>query len=475
MRRWIRWAARLYPAAWRQRYGAEFDALLEDIRPQWRDGFDILRGALEAQMTTWSFWKLVGAVGVAGAILAGAVSVSMPNRYVSTAVMRMAQREGPGGPDDHTAEIQRMQRISRIQREILSRTSLAEIIQRPSLNLYRGERSRMPMEDIVENMRNRDIRIQVLDAPVAAGGSGPPAFAISFSYPDKLKAQAVVRALVTRFTEQNETAMRRMAQEKAGAPAGETLEVLDPPSLPEKPVSPNRLAFMACGLAAGLLIGVLAAVLRRRPVKWTLKIAGFAAAGFVVAGALSFLIPNRYISSAVMQITSRDPSDTQMAQRLQRIVQEVLSHNSLADIITQRPLDLYKKERARLPMEDVVQNMRNKDIRIQSLDMPAGRGQERRFPSAFLIQFACPDKYKAQAVVRELITRIFKQNVAAAQQAAREKAGVPAGETLEVLDPASLPERPASPNRLTLAALGFLAGLVLGGIMLRTRPRTAPA
>jgi hypothetical protein len=33
MRRWMRIIARLYPAGWRARYGDEFDALLEDVRP----------------------------------------------------------------------------------------------------------------------------------------------------------------------------------------------------------------------------------------------------------------------------------------------------------------------------------------------------------------------------------------------------------------------------------------------------------
>jgi len=42
MRTLIRWAARLYPATWRNRYGAEFEALLDDISPSLGDLCDVL-------------------------------------------------------------------------------------------------------------------------------------------------------------------------------------------------------------------------------------------------------------------------------------------------------------------------------------------------------------------------------------------------------------------------------------------------
>lgn len=52
MRTLIRWAARLYPATWRNRYAAEFDALLEDISPSLGDLFDVLADVLRVRMTT---------------------------------------------------------------------------------------------------------------------------------------------------------------------------------------------------------------------------------------------------------------------------------------------------------------------------------------------------------------------------------------------------------------------------------------
>ena len=52
MRTLLGWAAQLYPARWRNRYAAEFDALLEDISPTFGDLCDVLGDVLRARMTT---------------------------------------------------------------------------------------------------------------------------------------------------------------------------------------------------------------------------------------------------------------------------------------------------------------------------------------------------------------------------------------------------------------------------------------
>jgi hypothetical protein len=137
MRRAIRCAIRLYPAAWRERYGAEFEALLEEVRPGGRELRDILRGAMRMQMTVWNWRRTAGAFALAGAIVAGVIALRTPREYVSTTVMRVA--EGGAG------------RLQDAQIAAMSRTSLAQIIVRE--DLYHEERTRLPLEDIVMEMR----------------------------------------------------------------------------------------------------------------------------------------------------------------------------------------------------------------------------------------------------------------------------------------------------------------------------------
>lgn len=52
MRTLLRWAARLYPRKWRNRYADEFDALLDDISPTFGDLRDVLGDVLRVRMTT---------------------------------------------------------------------------------------------------------------------------------------------------------------------------------------------------------------------------------------------------------------------------------------------------------------------------------------------------------------------------------------------------------------------------------------
>jgi len=63
VRRLLHFLARLYPETWWHRYGAEFTALLEDIRPRWTDVVDVLKGGFMAWFT-WS--KFVGLLALAG-------------------------------------------------------------------------------------------------------------------------------------------------------------------------------------------------------------------------------------------------------------------------------------------------------------------------------------------------------------------------------------------------------------------------
>ena len=90
MRGLIRFLSRLYPTAWRERYGAEFAALLEDVEPDWRTPLDIVKGALEMRMGTWNLATISATTGLIGALVALGVSFVMPLRYASVAVVRIS-------------------------------------------------------------------------------------------------------------------------------------------------------------------------------------------------------------------------------------------------------------------------------------------------------------------------------------------------------------------------------------------------
>jgi polysaccharide chain length determinant protein (PEP-CTERM system associated) len=169
--------------------------------PDVEDYIDMLR-----RYRSW----LIGPM-FAGLVVAVVVAFLWPDTYVSTAVMRITPQQISDRLVPTVVNMQMQQRLQQMQQEILSRGSLSELIQRPSLDLYRKERQRYPMEDIVQDMRNK-IKINTVEVAGGGGGRIASAFTISFSYPDRFKAQAVVRELVTKFTEQNVTVQRNNAQ-----------------------------------------------------------------------------------------------------------------------------------------------------------------------------------------------------------------------------------------------------------------------
>ena len=154
------------------------------------DYIDIVR-----RHTSWILGPLF-----AGLVISCVVAFLLPNTYVSKAVMRISPAQISEALVPSTVTQQMNERIAQMQQEILSRTSLSELIQRPALNLYRRERDAQPLEDVIEQMRSRDIRVSIVN--LAGQGNRPAsAFQIEFAYPDRFKAQAVVQALITRFTE----------------------------------------------------------------------------------------------------------------------------------------------------------------------------------------------------------------------------------------------------------------------------------
>src|ERR1039457_4211599 len=188
MKTLVRGAARVYPAAWRARYGVEMEALLEDAGSGGGDLWDIVRGALFMQMTSLSFWKILAGCSLAGMLAAGTWAATRPNRYVSSAVMRVGA--GPAATDGEA----KWAALGRVQ-AVLSRSSLATIIIQQ--NLYAKERLRYPMEDVTQEMRNRHLRISVVDP-----GDGT-AFAVSFDNENPAAAQATVRAVVSSLAERH--------------------------------------------------------------------------------------------------------------------------------------------------------------------------------------------------------------------------------------------------------------------------------
>jgi polysaccharide chain length determinant protein (PEP-CTERM system associated) len=169
--------------------------------PDIEDYIDILR-----RYRSW----IVGPT-FAGLVIAVVAAFLWPDTFISTAVMRITPQQISERLVPSNISTQMAERLLAMQQQIESRTQLQELIQRPSLNLYPKERQRKPMEDVIDQMR-KAIKITILDTGAAQPQQKfASAFEISFSYADRYKAQAVVRELVSKFTEETNNQLRQQA------------------------------------------------------------------------------------------------------------------------------------------------------------------------------------------------------------------------------------------------------------------------
>ena len=91
MTRLVRFAVRLYPSWWRQRYAKELEALLEDVEPGWYELFDVFTGAFRMQIKTLGTIPVVCAL--AGAIAGGIIALRTPEVFASSATIHLKTRE----------------------------------------------------------------------------------------------------------------------------------------------------------------------------------------------------------------------------------------------------------------------------------------------------------------------------------------------------------------------------------------------
>jgi polysaccharide chain length determinant protein (PEP-CTERM system associated) len=125
-----------------------------------------------------------------------------PDSYTSTEVIRVVPQQVPEQMVQAAVNQQMEQRLNAMAQTIMSRSVLTNIINQ--FGLYPKERTQRPIEDLVEDMKTSHIKINQVTA-IAGGGEhrGVGAFSISFSYENRYQAQKVVQDLGSRFMEES--------------------------------------------------------------------------------------------------------------------------------------------------------------------------------------------------------------------------------------------------------------------------------
>jgi succinoglycan biosynthesis transport protein ExoP len=116
-----------------------------------------------------------------------------PEQYISKGIIKVEPQQVPESLVQATMSHDMLDRINSMLENVESVNQLTEII--TTFNLYLKERSREPLVDVIDEMKNK-IHIDPLGQNT---NRQVPAFAVSFSYSDRHQAQKVVQELMSRF------------------------------------------------------------------------------------------------------------------------------------------------------------------------------------------------------------------------------------------------------------------------------------
>ena len=144
--------------------------------------------------------SLILAPMLAGLVISVVVAFLWPDTYVSSATIRVLPPQIPEGLLSMPLSMDMSQRVNQMTQSILSRATLINIINTHSL--YPRERKRLPIEDIIEDMRSKAIDVNL----IGGGGTNQGktmAFTVSFKYENRVIAQRVCADLVTKFIDEN--------------------------------------------------------------------------------------------------------------------------------------------------------------------------------------------------------------------------------------------------------------------------------
>lgn len=381
-------------------------------------------------------------------LVAGVVAAFvLPTMYRSTATLLVQSQDLPTSVVEAPVTGGIEQRIARIREQVLSRGDLITIIEQN--DLYPAERQSMPMSKIIERMRHATtVGAMSGDIGQQSGSQNNTiAIAMTFDYPDPVKAQAVLRGFVTKFLS--------MDTENVEDQATLSVRFLEDQA--------NKLQGQIAQLE-GQLTGLKA--------RNGAALASSGAPSFIDTGGFSAQITALQNENRQLIAQSRRPGERNvpLAQAEAALAAAQAQYSdSHPDVIRARE-QLEMVRRTTPPAADdrrtIQEQIAANNSAIQSL-------MAQRDASLARISTAMAGQARAPAIMEQAMQlenrastlraqyQQVSENLLKAQNSAR-MASEQRAERLSLVEPASLPDRPASPNRPLLIAAAALVGLGLG-------------
>jgi polysaccharide chain length determinant protein (PEP-CTERM system associated) len=433
-----------------------------------------------------------------GLFIALVVSAFLPNLYQSDMLIAVVPQRVPDSYVRTTVTLRTEERLEALSTQVTSRTIIEQLIR--EFDLYRPERAKLPLEDVVELMRSN---IDVQPEAPRRGPRGPEplhAFHVRFTYTEPNVAAKVTQRLGSLFVDQNARDRGTLAEatnqflEAQLADARQRLEALESrlktfrekhgTELPTQMAS-NLQVVQSTQMQIQALVESIARDRDRKLMLERLYNEALAEPPVVPPAAqqqTSAARPDQSGTTAgtpEQQLAAARAALARLEMRLKPEHPDVVrGKRAVADLEKQveatasgaappAPVAVTTEERQRL---DRLRGMR---AEIESLDRQTQfkeseerrlRGQvaeyQRRIEAVPGVEsewlVLSRDYETQQNAYKELLGKSEQSKVAVDLERRQ------IGEQFRVLDPAGVPVRPISPNRMQINMMGFGIGLFLG-------------
>jgi uncharacterized protein involved in exopolysaccharide biosynthesis len=397
-------------------------------------------------------------------LLAGTVAAFvLPRTYRSTATLLVQSQDLPTSLVDAPASGAVEQRIARIRERVLSRGDLIQLIEQN--DLYSDERRSKPLSKIIEKMRH-DTLVTALPSDIGqqSGTQNTTiAIAMSYDYPDRVKAQAVLQSFVMKFLS--------MDSQDVEDQASLTVRFLQDQASKLQ----NQIADIE---------GQLTSLKARNGA----ALASSGAPPLIDTGSFSAQITSLQNENRQLIAQSRRPSQGSSplaAAEAQLASLQAQYSDTHPDVIAakEKVAQLRRTQQNSDDSSTIQQQIAANNAAIHQL-MDQRDATLARANSAMAGQARAPAIEEQAMQLENRATTLRNQyqeisgNLLKAQNSAR-MASEQRAERLSLVEPANLPDRPYSPNRLLLILGGAGAGLILGllvalGLEFMTKPIRSP-
>lgn len=439
----------------------------------------------------WMAWRRKWLILLPTAFIAFATftaSQLLPNRYRAQTTVLVIPQRVPASYVQSTVTADIGERLQTISQQILSRTRLERIVE--EFNLYERERKTEIMEDVIERMRIRDVKLSI--ANPRRSQQEAMSFTVSFEASEPRTAMLVTERLASMFVQENlqdreqlagstseflqtqlDDARRRLVEHEKKL---EEFRRRNSGQLPSQVQSNLQMMQttqlqMQANAEAGSrerdrlvvlesAMDETAAELRERP-------APASAAGGEAPSTIAQQLEAARVALRNLELRLKpDHPDVGRAKRIIAELEAKAEREALSTALTPeaQPLPANGQESPavtrltamRLEAQEIrarLETRRQEDARLQRV-MAGFTSRVEATPS---LESELTELMRDYSTVQEQYTTLLRKNEESKIAVNLERRQI--GEQFKVIDGARLPERAISPNRARINFLGLLGGL----------------